>query len=93
MTAGIAGLVAGAVSMALGEYVSVSSQRDSERSLLAKERVELEESPSDELEELAAIYVAKGASIETARRLLRNSRRAMPSPRMPTRSWASTQTP
>jgi len=69
MTAGIAGLVAGAVSMALGEYVSVSSQRDSERSLLARERIELEESPSDELEELAALYVAKGASIETARRL------------------------
>ena len=41
MTAGIAGLVAGAVSMALGEYVSVSSQRDSERSLLATERAEL----------------------------------------------------
>ena len=69
MTAGIAGLVAGAVSMALGEYVSVSSQRDSERSLLATERAELEESPTAELEELAAIYVAKGASVETARRL------------------------
>ena len=69
MTAGIAGLVAGAVSMALGEYVSVSSQRDSERSLLATERAELQESPDDELEELAAIYVAKGATVETARRL------------------------
>jgi vacuolar iron transporter family protein len=69
LTAGIAGLVAGAVSMALGEYVSVSSQRDSERSLLAVERAELEESPADELEELAAIYVSKGAKIETARRL------------------------
>jgi VIT1/CCC1 family predicted Fe2+/Mn2+ transporter len=69
MTAGIAGLVAGAVSMALGEYVSVSSQRDSERSLLATERAELEESPDDELDELAAIYVAKGATVETARRL------------------------
>lgn len=69
MTAGTAGLVAGAVSMALGEYVSVSSQRDSERSLLATERAELEESPADELKELAAIYVAKGASVETARRL------------------------
>lgn len=69
MTAGIAGLVAGAVSMALGEYVSVSSQRDSERSLLATERAELEESPAAELEQLADIYVAKGASVETARRL------------------------
>ena len=69
LTAGIAGMVAGAVSMALGEYVSVSSQRDTERALLAKERAELEESPTEELEELAAIYVAKGASLETARRL------------------------
>ena len=69
MTAGIAGLVAGAVSMALGEYVSVSSQRDSERSLLAIERAELQKSPAEELKELAGIYVAKGASVETARRL------------------------
>src|SRR5512132_3640602 len=44
-TAGVAGLVAGAVSMALGEYVSVSSQRDTERALLAKERTELAEFP------------------------------------------------
>ena len=67
LTAGVAGLVAGAVSMALGEYVSVSSQRDSERALLDKERAELAESPEEELEELAAIYVAKGASPQTAR--------------------------
>jgi vacuolar iron transporter family protein len=69
VTAGVAGLVAGAVSMALGEYVSVSSQRDTERALLVKERRELEEMPEAELEELTAIYVAKGASIETARKL------------------------
>jgi vacuolar iron transporter family protein len=69
LTAGVAGLVAGAVSMALGEYVSVSTQRDTERALLAKERRELEEMPEAELEELTAIYVAKGASIETARKL------------------------
>ena len=69
LTAGIAGLVAGAVSMALGEYVSVNSQRDTERALLDKERAELAASPADELEELAAIYVAKGASVATARRL------------------------
>lgn len=69
LTAGIAGLVAGAVSMALGEYVSVSSQRDTERALLAKERGELEDFPEQELEELAAIYVAKGASVATARKL------------------------
>ena len=69
LAAGIAGLAAGAVSMALGEYVSVSSQRDTERALLAKEQRELEEMPDAELEELTAIYVAKGASPETARRL------------------------
>jgi VIT1/CCC1 family predicted Fe2+/Mn2+ transporter len=66
---GIAGLVAGAVAMALGEYFSVSSQRDTERALLDKERAEVATSPAKELEELAAIYVAKGASVSTARRL------------------------
>lgn len=65
-TAGVAGLVAGAVSMALGEYVSVSSQRDSETALLAKERRELEEMPEEELAELAAIYQGKGLRTETA---------------------------
>jgi VIT1/CCC1 family predicted Fe2+/Mn2+ transporter len=65
-TAGLAGLVAGAVSMALGEYVSVSSQRDSQDSLLAQEKRELEESPEQELAELAAIYQAKGLSEATA---------------------------
>ena len=72
LTAGVAGLVAGAVSMALGEYVSVSTQRDTERALLVKERRELEEMPEAELEELTAIYVAKGASVETARKRLRS---------------------
>lgn len=66
-TAGVAGLVAGAVSMALGEYVSVSSQRDSETALLARERRELKAAPEAELIELAAIYQAKGLSAETAR--------------------------
>ena len=65
-TAGLAGLVAGAVSMALGEYVSVSSQRDSERAMVEKEKRELAESPEAELAELAAIYEAKGVSRETA---------------------------
>lgn len=69
LTAGVAGLVAGAVSMALGEYVSVSSQRDTERALLDKERRELEEMPDQELDELTEIYVAKGATYDTARRL------------------------
>jgi VIT1/CCC1 family predicted Fe2+/Mn2+ transporter len=67
LTAGVAGLVAGAVSMALGEYVSVSSQRDSENALLRKERRELAEMPEEELAELTAIYQAKGLSPATAR--------------------------
>ena len=66
MLAGVAGLVAGAVSMALGEYVSVSSQRDSERALVAKEERELREQPDAELEELIGLYEAKGLSRETA---------------------------
>jgi VIT1/CCC1 family predicted Fe2+/Mn2+ transporter len=69
LTAGIAGLVAGAVSMALGEYVSVSSQRDTEKALLAKERAELEEYPEEELAELAGMYRAKGLSHETAQKV------------------------
>ena len=60
LTAGIAGLVAGAASMALGEYVSVSSQRDSEQSDIAKEKWELEHTPDIELAELAGIYRKKG---------------------------------
>jgi VIT1/CCC1 family predicted Fe2+/Mn2+ transporter len=67
LTAGIAGLVAGAVSMALGEYVSVSAQRDTEQALLSKERGELREDPASELDELAALYEAKGLSTATAR--------------------------
>ena len=68
LTAGIAGLTAGAVSMALGEYVSVSSQRDTEQALLRKERRELRDFPAAELDELAALYEAKGLSPATARR-------------------------
>jgi VIT1/CCC1 family predicted Fe2+/Mn2+ transporter len=60
LTAGMAGLVAGAVSMALGEYVSVSSQRDSERSDIEKETWELTHQADHELEELTAIYRSKG---------------------------------
>ena len=62
VTAGVAGLVAGSMSMAAGEYVSVSSQRDVERADLALERRELEESPDEELAELAGIYRARGIS-------------------------------
>ena len=64
--AGVAGLTAGALSMGAGEYVSVSTQRDSEVALLAKERRELEEEPEEELAELAALYVEKGLSPELA---------------------------
>lgn len=69
LIAGLAGLVAGAVSMALGEYVSVSSQRDAETTLVDKERRELRESPDAELAELAAIYRGKGLSAATAERV------------------------
>ncbi|BBX62194.1 membrane protein [Mycobacterium saskatchewanense] len=67
LTAGSAGLVAGAVSMALGEYVSVSTQRDTEKALLIKERRELHDDPAAELDELAALYEAKGLTAATAR--------------------------
>ena len=67
LVAGIAGLFAGALSMAAGEYVSVSTQRDSEQALLAKERAELEEMPEEELAELADIYVGKGLTPALAR--------------------------
>jgi VIT1/CCC1 family predicted Fe2+/Mn2+ transporter len=66
LTAGAAGLVGGAISMALGEYVSVSSQRDSQRALIAKERQELATMPDEELLELAALYESKGLSAATA---------------------------
>jgi len=69
VTAGLAALVGGAISMALGEYVSVSSQRDTERALIAKERHELATMPEEELDELAALYRAKGLREETARRV------------------------
>lgn len=69
LTAGAAGLVGGAISMALGEYVSVSSQRDSQRALIAKETRELRETPDEELDELAGLYAAKGLSPETARQV------------------------
>jgi VIT1/CCC1 family predicted Fe2+/Mn2+ transporter len=69
LTAGIAGISAGAISMAVGEYVSVSTQRDTEKTLLEQESRELEQDPADELNELTAIYHAKGLSAETARKV------------------------
>ncbi len=68
-TAGIAGLVAGALSMAAGEFVSVSSQRDVELADLALERRELEQDPEGELRELAFIYRDRGLSPELAQRV------------------------
>ena len=65
ITAGLAALIGGAISMALGEYVSVSSQSD--KALIAKEKDELARMPAEELDELTAIYEAKGLSPETAR--------------------------
>ncbi|MER8069438.1 VIT family protein [Streptomyces sp. NPDC094034] len=67
LTAGLAGLLAGSMSMAAGEYVSVSTQRDSERAALALERRELREQPREELEELTELLAARGLSEEVAR--------------------------
>ncbi len=69
LIAGVAALVAGALSMAVGEYVSVSSQRDAERADIAKELQELEAQPKTELDELARIYVARGLDADLARKV------------------------
>lgn len=69
LVAGIAGLTAGALSMAAGEYVSVSSQRDTERADLERERIELERSPEAERDELARIYRDRGLSAELSERV------------------------
>jgi VIT1/CCC1 family predicted Fe2+/Mn2+ transporter len=66
LVAGVAGLVAGAMSMAVGEYVSVSSQRDAEQADIGLEKHELESEPQAELEELAMIYVSRGLEKELA---------------------------
>lgn len=65
-TAGLAGIIAGAISMAAGEYVSVSSSRDTEKALLKKEEFELKHYPEEEFEELTQIYENKGLSRKTA---------------------------
>ena len=66
LLAGVAGLVAGAMSMAAGEYVSVSSQADTERADVARERAELSAQPDFEKQELAEIYVARGLTRDLA---------------------------
>ena len=67
LVSGVAGLVAGAMSMAAGEYVSVSSQSDTEKADLAREAAELAAAPAAELDELAGIYIARGVQPDTAR--------------------------
>ncbi|MDE2487310.1 MAG: VIT family protein [Alphaproteobacteria bacterium] len=69
LLAGVAGLTAGAFSMAAGEYVSVSSQADTENADLARERQELVDQPAFEREELAALYVKRGLDLELARKV------------------------
>ena len=69
LVAGVAGLVAGAMSMAAGEYVSVSSQSDTERADLARETKELASEPELELNELTAIYAARGVEPDLARQV------------------------
>lgn len=71
IVSGLAGLVAGAMSMAAGEYVSVSSQSDTERADLAREKRELETHWDDELEELSAIYERRGLDPQTAHAVAR----------------------
>src|SRR6202142_837797 len=71
LIAGVAGLVAGAMSMAAGEYVSVSSQSDTEKADLAREGRELRGNPEAELEELAEIYVKRGLDLDLARQVAR----------------------
>ena len=69
LIAGVAGLVAGAMSMAAGEYVSVSSQSDTERADLERERQELKDNPAFELDELTEIYVERGVDKPLARQV------------------------
>jgi VIT1/CCC1 family predicted Fe2+/Mn2+ transporter len=69
LVAGVAGLVAGAMSMAVGEYVSVSSQRDAEQADVQKEKLELETDPDHELDELTGIYQQRGLNRELARQV------------------------
>ena len=69
LIAGVAGLVAGAMSMSAGEYVSVSSQSDTEQADLARERKELSENPKGELDELAEIYIKRGIDRSLARQV------------------------
>ena len=91
---GLAGLAAGAFSMAAGEYTSVASQRELVEAELDVERLELRRNPEDELRELAALYVSRGCGAGAGRRGRPAAVRATPSRRWrytPARSWASTR--
>ena len=90
LIAGVAGLVAGAMSMAAGEYVSVSSQSDSERADIARERQELSDNREGELRELEAIYVKRGLTQALARQVAGHTTRSAP---MPAMSWGSRPQP
>lgn len=68
-TAGLAGLVAGALSMGVGEYISVSTQRDTEKAYIEKEKKRIKSNPEGQIEELAEIYQSKGLSAATARKV------------------------
>ena len=83
LTTAVAGLVAGAMSMAAGEYVSVHSQADTEAADLARERKELETDPAAETRELSALYVARGLEPTLATQVALSSWRTMP--------WARTR--
>jgi len=69
LVAGVAGLVAGAMSMATGEYISVQSQADTEQAALETERIELHDNPSAEHHELTGIYVARGLDAALAKQV------------------------
>ena len=78
LIAGVAGLVGGAMSMAVGEYVSVSSQRDAEQADVEREKIELATQPQAEERELAAIYVKRGLDERLAREVAQSHWRASP---------------
>src|SRR3546814_18277443 len=88
LTTGIAGLLAGALSMASGEYVSVRSQRELFEHQIALEREALAEYPEAEAEELALIYAARGLSLDVARALA--TRMARSAARRVGKEWGST---
>ena len=67
--AGLAGVIAGALSMAAGEYISVSTKRDAEKAFIAKEKQELADNPEEELQELSDMYEQRGLSKETAKKV------------------------